>query len=266
MISVNIQHHDLENPDAYDDHPQYLRKQDAQTSYASFGHNHGAAGGMQVIHSTLSGLTSDDHLQYLTLERANDHYAGSNHNHSGVYAPASEGVSGGNAHAHSSAEGDGAQIDYNSLLNRPPLPEGLPAGAVAYFAMSTAPSGWIKCNGAVISRTTYVNLFNAIGVAFGAGDGSTTFKLPDLRGEFLRAWDDGRGADTSRAFGTAQSDQNKSHTHNLDIPFQMAPLSPSGAGDAAVRWPWGTYTIGVTASGGDESRPRNIALLACIKY
>ena len=62
----------------------------------------------------------------------------------------------------------------------------VPAGAVMYFTTPTAPSGWLIANGDVISRTTYSRLFNVIGTTFGSGDGSTTFKLPDLRGLFIR--------------------------------------------------------------------------------
>ena len=81
-------------------------------------------------------------------------------------------------------------------------------GQVVYFARNTAPEGWLKCNGATISRTTYAELFNAIGTTFGAGDGST-FGLPDLRGEFIRGWDDGRGVDSGRTFGVSQGDSTK---------------------------------------------------------
>jgi microcystin-dependent protein len=64
----------------------------------------------------------------------------------------------------------------------------LPAGMVMYFANSTVPQGWFQCNGAAISRTTYVDLFNAIGTVYGTGDGSSTFNVPDLRGQFIRGW------------------------------------------------------------------------------
>jgi hypothetical protein len=64
----------------------------------------------------------------------------------------------------------------------------LPAGMVMYFANSTVPQGWLQCNGAAISRTTYVDLFSAIGTVYGTGNGSTTFNLPDFRGQFLRGW------------------------------------------------------------------------------
>lgn len=58
----------------------------------------------------------------------------------------------------------------------------LPAGTVYYFALEEPPAGYLVCNGAAVSRTTYANLFQAIGTRFGAGDGATTFNLPDLRG------------------------------------------------------------------------------------
>lgn len=90
-----------------------------------------------------------------------------------------------------------------------------PAGNVSFFARSSAPSGWLKANGANVSRSTYANLFSAIGTTFGAGDGSTTFTLPDLRGEFARGWDDGRGIDSGRSFGTAQDDQLQQITGNV---------------------------------------------------
>ena len=64
----------------------------------------------------------------------------------------------------------------------------LPAGMVMYFANSTAPQGWFVCDGSLKSRTNYIDLFNAVGTTYGAGDGSTTFNLPDFRGQFLRSW------------------------------------------------------------------------------
>jgi phage-related tail fiber protein len=86
-------------------------------------------------------------------------------------------------------------------------------GQVGMFARSTPPAGWLKANGGAVSRSTYAGLFAAIGTTFGAGDGSTTFNLPDLRGEFLRGWDDARGIDSGRAFGSWQDSDNKSHGH-----------------------------------------------------
>lgn len=89
-----------------------------------------------------------------------------------------------------------------------------PAGEVAAFARDTPPVGWLVCDGSLVSRVTYARLFSAIGSRFGSGNGSTTFQLPDLRGEFVRGWDNGRGADNGRVFGTFQADQNQSHNHS----------------------------------------------------
>lgn len=134
-----------------------------------------------------------------------------------------------------------------------------PPAAVMAFAQNSAPDGWLKCNGAAVSRSVYAKLYLAIGTTFGAGDGSTTFNLPDLRGEFVRGWDDARGVDASRGFGSAQADMFKSHTH--DIP----------AGNATFQTAAGNVWINGSAkqtgaTGGSETRPRNIALLYCIKY
>lgn len=140
----------------------------------------------------------------------------------------------------------------------------LPAGAIQFFAMSTTPSGWLKANGAAVSRTTYATLFAAIGTVFGVGDGSTTFNLPDLRGEFVRGFDDGKGTDSGRAFGSSQAGQLPSHTH-------VMPQGLSGGG-GSFQWAGGGNGVSTitSATGGtensSESRPRNIALLACIKY
>jgi microcystin-dependent protein len=138
-----------------------------------------------------------------------------------------------------------------------------PPGCVAHFAMNAPPTGWLKANGAAVSRTTYAALFTAIGTTFGTGDGSTTFNVPDLRGEFTRGWDDGRGVDTARAFGSAQADEFKSHTHAQDATTIRTTVGAAVNVDGSV----GRATGGTTAAtGGTETRPRNIALLACIKF
>jgi phage-related tail fiber protein len=156
-------------------------------------------------------------------------------------------------------------------------------GAVVFYPATTAPPLWLKANGAAISRTTYAALWayaqasgNLVAQGskqagnFGEGDGSTTFTLPDLRGEFPRGWDDGRGVDTGRAIGTAQAGEVQAHTH--PVPYNL------GNGTAGTN---GTALTGNSASaglsvyggipgssstGGAETRPRNVALLACIKY
>lgn len=88
-----------------------------------------------------------------------------------------------------------------------------PPGMVSFFARPSLPSGWLEANGAAISRSTYAALFAAIGVTYGAGNGSSTFTLPDLRGMFLRAYDAGRGVDPGRPFASSQSSANLSHGH-----------------------------------------------------
>lgn len=196
----------------------------------------------------------------------------------------------------------------------------VPAGAIIPFAMGTAPSGWLVCNGAAVSRTTYSALFAAIGTTYGAGNGSTTFNLPDLRGEFIRGLDNGRGVDSGRTLGSTQSASNQAHTHtgsaistNLGTKttssyshsHTLSRSRPNWADAFASTWmndinsiPYGfASSIGgvgtsyVTASNsvysdthshsvslgshahglsidseGSEARPRNIALLYCIKY
>jgi microcystin-dependent protein len=62
----------------------------------------------------------------------------------------------------------------------------IPAGTIAPFAGGTVPEGWMLCDGTAINRTTYSALFSAVGTAHGQGNGSTTFNLPDYRGQFLR--------------------------------------------------------------------------------
>ena len=152
------------------------------------------------------------------------------------------------------------RYDGKRLLNVDDLSGMIPSGAVLYFAGQTAPSGWLKANGAAVSRTAYAALFAAIGTTYGAGDGRSTFNLPDLRGEFIRGWDDGRGIDRGRVFGSAQSDELKAHTHG-GVPQR------TGDNDRGGTSSWFSIDgIGQTESfGGSETRPRNIALLACIK-
>jgi len=145
-----------------------------------------------------------------------------------------------------------------------------PSGEVSYFAMSTAPTGWLKCNGAAISRTTYADLFVAIGTTFGSGDGSTTFNLPDLRGEFLRGYDDGRGVDLSRVFGSAQNATEVGPIIGAQgSPTRMYINISNSDGDGGVNSTWIGYTgtsAGTIGNTYQKVRPRNMAMLACIKY
>ena len=161
----------------------------------------------------------------------------------------------------------------------------LPSGAVMYFAMQAAPLGWLKADGSAVSRTQYPALFAAIGTTFGVGDGRTTFNLPDLRGEFVRGWDGGRNIDPGRAFGSAQGDAIRNITGAIDTGINSGHQlfdEATATGALAIsqrRWKaWTSDTqdgrnnpsafdfdasrVVPTAA---ENRPRNIALLACIK-
>ena len=93
------------------------------------------------------------------------------------------------------------------------------AGKIDWFAMQLLPpTGWLKANGQLVSRTAYAALFAAIGTVYGAGNGTTTFTLPDYRGLFPRAWADDGPTDAGRGLGTVQAGQNLSHNHTLTDP------------------------------------------------
>lgn len=79
---------------------------------------------------------------------------------------------------------------------------GVPTGAILPFGGTSAPSGWLLCDGSAINRTTYATLFATIGTAFGVGNGSTTFNLPDLRGRFPLGKDNMGGSSANRVTAT----------------------------------------------------------------
>ena len=164
----------------------------------------------------------------------------------------------------------------------------VPAGAVCSFAGTSAPDGWLVCDGAAVSRTTHAALFAQIGTAFGAGDGDATFNLPDLRDEFVR------GSSATRAVGSwedwatgapkakSQDAKRLKNDGTLGIAFDApsrantvigfartgSASDPVGAtvGSTSIldKTDHDTDLLGV-ASGDPETRPRNVALLYCIK-
>ena len=81
----------------------------------------------------------------------------------------------------------------------------MPTGTIADYAGATAPDGWLLCYGQTVSRTTYAKLFAVIGTLFGAGDGSTTFGIPDLRGRVIAGQDDMGGTSANRLTGVTGS-------------------------------------------------------------
>ena len=162
----------------------------------------------------------------------------------------------------------------------------VPAGAIVAFAMDVPPTGYLKANGANVSRAIYADLFAQISTYYGAGDGVSTFTLPDLRGVFIRGADNFRGVDAGRVFGTLQGSQNASHSHTAtsDVqgehshgiwPIALNIATGQGGGHYSVGASLSansgaagahSHNITVNASGGNESRPINVAMLYCIKY
>jgi len=183
--------------------------------------------------------------------------------------------------------------------------QGVPTGSVFCRAASVIPTGYLECNGAAVSRSTYSALFGIIGVQYGAGNGSTTFNLPDLRGEFIRGFDNGRGVDSGRSIASFQGEQNKSHSHSattstnsslasnshnhgIEITHTSTSVTAVGnqsddrmglidfsSGNHPVRYNTKNASVSATVNsssstsigndGGSESRPRNIAMMYIIK-
>lgn len=104
------------------------------------------------------------------------------------------------------------------------VPLGVQVGMVAFFAAITVQTGYLPADGSLVSRTTFAALFTYMGTTFGAGDGSTTFQLPDMRGKFPRAFDNGAGIDPGRMFGSYIADMIKSHNHGVTDPGHNHPL------------------------------------------
>lgn len=207
----------------------------------------------------------------------------------------------------------------------------VPIGGIIIMPGNFVPPNYIRPNGAVLSRADYSRLWSFANsdssnivnesawgsnpACFSRGDGSTTFRIPDLRGEFIRFWDEGRGVDAGRAFASVQDSQNLSHTHSawdnghnhgINDPGHNHHVNDPGhrhwydtvggavgiqGGLAAIRmgaqgtntsssgtgiWNSGSVTgisirtgnasIVVGASGGNESRPRNVAYLPLMRY
>lgn len=156
-------------------------------------------------------------------------------------------------------------VDTNTYIT-----QAVPVGSVFHFAASTPPTGYLKANGdtvpngnGVVQGVTadFTALYAILGSTYGAFG-----QLPDLRGEFIRGWDDSRGVDSGRSIGSSQADEFKSHNH----PYTYAnggstgyELEQQGANDGSRLQ---TYTGATSLVGGTETRPRNVALLACIKY
>ena len=165
------------------------------------------------------------------------------------------------------------------------IANGVPAGSVFSYASTTPPTGYLECNGAAVSRSTYASLFSAISTTWGVGDGSSTFNLPDLRGQFVRGWDNSAGVDSGRSFASSQTDQNKQHTHSVTDPGHQHNTSVTNSDlfpatgqktisfGGAGGYPATTFTmsdattgISLVNQGGTEVRVKNYALMYVIKF
>ena len=175
---------------------------------------------------------------------------------------------------------------------------GVPSGSVFCMAVATVPSGYLECNGAAVSRTTYAALFAIIGTAYGTGNGSSTFNLPDLRGEFVRGFDNGRGVDNGRSIASSKSSQFGQHNHNVSASSSSSVTDPghqhsmsvgffnslSSGGALAFRYAGTSNRINNASTGisvststsisqsnrggtsnSSETRPRSIAMMYVIK-
>jgi len=163
-------------------------------------------------------------------------------------------------------------------LSKQPLD--LPSGTIIPFAGTVAPEGWAICDGSLVNRTTYSSLYAAIGDAWGNGDGSVTFHLPDMRGKFMRGTDNAAGNDpdaagrtagnaggnTGDAVGSVQSDEFGSHDHD---GYSNLNLLYAGGGGRANDAPNGRATGGrywsTLDTGGNETRPINANVNYMIK-
>jgi microcystin-dependent protein len=152
---------------------------------------------------------------------------------------------------------------------------GIPAGAVMPFAMNSAPSGWLAADGSPVNRTDYATLFAAIGTTHGAGNGTTTFNLPDLRGIFVR----GSGSQTisgttyNKTFAAKEGDAFQGHAHQINASASDSPTGNGGIIDGPVGSNSNAFVKDAISDGtngtprtASETRPANIALLYCIKH
>ncbi|MBR8831721.1 MAG: hypothetical protein N5P05_002686 [Chroococcopsis gigantea SAG 12.99] len=235
-----------------------------------------------------------------------------------------------NLHKRFTVELDGIKKQVDNLNQN----KNILVGSIVPFATTVAPDGWLECNGQKVSREKYSELYKKIHDTFGAGDGRTTFQLPNLQGQFVRGWDQTGEVDPNRDLGSFQSDQiqthkhsDAGHSHGSDPHSHVLSIDPNGEHThiaATTRnthpeekfaqsqgWPDGNrhtsfrttnrdgdhvapsaiqtngshshtsvidnVTIRITenianiaepieASHGSETRPKNIALLYCIKY
>ena len=140
----------------------------------------------------------------------------------------------------------------------------LPVGAMVPFPKGTVPTGFLEVDGSVKSSATYPDLSAYLGTTYNiGGEGAGNFRLPDSRGEFFRGWDHGRGVDAGRAIGSFQTDDLKAHAHKYGNTHN-ATYGLSSTGVVGVN-PSASINYDTSSVGGTETRPRNLAVMWCIK-
>jgi microcystin-dependent protein len=172
-----------------------------------------SAGGALISHFNSSGLTLRDGKALRLRDAGNSNYIS-------LAAPALTSdvtLTFPNSDGNS---GDMLQTDGSGVLTWQAV-QGVPSGSVFTHASTTLPSGYLECNGAAVSRTTYAALFSAIGTTWGSTSGSD-FKVPDLRGEFIRGFDNSRGIDNGRSFASSQGSQYQQHNHSASATSSVS--------------------------------------------
>lgn len=171
-----------------------------------------------------------------------------------------------------------AGIDENNTLKKQTDTRNADVGFIKPFAGNTVPDGYLYCDGSAVSRTTYSELFAAIGTIYGAGDGSTTFNVPDLRGYFLR----GDGGTNSAVMGTAQEDAIRNIVGIINGTFCWNETQTSGVfegdhistyrftnsspdGQIIEGWQMRIDSSNTVPTAADN-RPSNFSMKYCIGY
>lgn len=168
-----------------------------------------------------------------------------------------------------------------SDLLDPRIVGGLAAvGDIKMVAMDDVPTGWLECDGATVSRTTYADLFAAIGTTWGTGNGTTTFHLPDMRGRVPRGWAHGNSRDPDRAsrtasntggatgdnVGSVQADALQDHTHTFsgNSVSSFSGGTARGADGNGAGLSTGTTSAVSGATASTETRMENAGVMFII--
>lgn len=147
--------------------------------------------------------------------------------------------------------------------------DGVPVGSILPFPKAAVPAGYLELDGSVRDGAVYPDLFAYLGTTYNTGgEAAGFFRLPDSRGEFFRGWDHGRGVDVYRQLGSYQLDAFKSHNHSAPMWASTAfdaTGGPNFVGADAGGSSTGLASSNIVSTGGSETRPRNLAVMWCIK-